>query len=287
MTRSSDPSAELARRCISSLLGVHAESWDLPPRHGAYDLRYERGGKTVAVEVKLLVDAGYRAAQTEASKAGYVTCTDLSRSWTVDLDHTASWKNARLALPRLLTELEDLRWPGGGNFWRLRGVASGLRARIEELGVESAWPIAPTEMHPPGFYLMPAGWGGGVPGIDALPEFVEEQLASESMSKLHRQLAAADTDERHAFFVVGWEHMIIGALTDASEALPTSAPNLAEGIDAVWVTPITIGSRVVAWLPDEGWMHAPAPAKDAPPPAAADDRADQDEQDPSGGQPQP
>lgn len=183
--------------------------------------------------MKLLVDFEYRAAETEASKTGYVTCPDLSRSWTVDLDHTANWKQARLTLPHLLTELEDLGWPGGGDFWRLRSVASGLRVRIEELGVESAWPIAPTEMHPPGFYLMPAAWGGGVPGIDTLPEFVEQQLASESMSKLRRQLAAADTEERHAFFVVGWEHMIISHLTDASEALPTSAPNLVEGIDAV------------------------------------------------------
>jgi hypothetical protein len=200
----------------------------------------------------------------------------------------ANWKKARLALPHLLAEMEDLGWPGGGDFWQLRGSASRLRVGIEELGVESAWPVAPSEMHPPGFYLMPAGWGGGVPGIEALPEFVEQQLGSESMSKLRQQLAAANTDERHAFFVVGWEHMIISALTDASEALPTSAPSLVEGIDAVWVTPMTIGSRVVAWLPDEGWMHAPAPAKDAPPPVTADDPAGQDDSDhPNDGRPRP
>lgn len=264
MTRPNDPSAELAKRCISSLLGVHVEYWDLPPRQGAYDLRYERGGKAIAVEVKLLVDSHYRAAEAEAVKAGYVRCSDLNRSWSVDLDHTASWKKARRALPQLLRQLEDVGWPGGGDFWRLRSVASGLRVQVEDLGLNSAWPVEPTEMHPPGFYLMPAGWGGGVPGVDALPEFVSQQVACESMSKLRRQLADAETDERHAFFVVGWEHMIITALTDASEELPTAAPDLVEGVDAVWVTPMTTSSRVLAWLPDEGWMHAPAPAKDAP-----------------------
>lgn len=168
--------------------------WDVPPRQGAHDLRYVHQGRTVAVEVKLLVDSDYRAAETEADKTGYLECTELNKSWMVDLHHTASWKKARRAVPHVLVELEDLRWPGGGDFWRLRGRASTLRARIEAMGVESAWPIDPTEMHPPGFYLMPAGWGGGVPGINDLPDFLDRQLASASMEKLRQQLADADAD---------------------------------------------------------------------------------------------
>lgn len=264
MARSRDPSADLAKRCISSLLGVHVEHWDVPPRQGAYDLRYERAGRTVAVEVKLLVNSDYRAAETEAAKTGYVKSSDLTSSWMVDLHHAASWKKARRALPDLLMELETLGWPGGGDFWRLRSAASELRVRLGNFGVDSAWPVEPTEMHPPGFYLMPAGWGGGVPDVDALPDFLDQQLASESMSKLRQQLAAADADEKHAFFVVGWEHMIVGAMTDASQALPAEAPDLVDGVDALWVTPMTTGSRVLAWLPDEGWRHAPAPTRDRP-----------------------
>lgn len=262
MARSRDPSAQLAERCISRLLGVHVEHWDVPPRQGAYDLRYERLGRSVAVEVKLLVDPDYRAAQSEAVKTGYVRCRELTKTWIVDLEHTASWKEARRALPYVLMELEHLNWPGGGDFWRLRHMAPALRIQAAALGLESVWPVEPTEMHPPGFYLMPAGWGGGVPGVNALPDFCDGQLASGSMLKLRQQLADAGTDERHAFFVVGWEHMIISALTDASEQLPATAPRLVEGIDAVWVTPIATGCRVLAWLPGEGWRQAPAPPLD-------------------------
>lgn len=224
----------------------------------------------MAVEVKLLVDPHYRAAEAEAHKAGYVVRGELTKSWTVDLEHRASWKDARRALPELLAALEALNWTGGGDFWRLRHVAPRLRNRLIALGLDSAWPVEPTEMHPPGYYLMPAGWGGSVPDIDALSEFCDRHLASESMSKMREQLANADTDERHGFFVVGWEHMIVSALTNTSRRLPSTAPQLVDGIDAIWVTPITTGCRVLAWLPDEGWLQAAAPPLDASARAEAD-----------------
>lgn len=258
-----DPSASLARRCISRLLGVHVEHWDLPPRQGAYDLRYERRGRTTAVEVKLLVDADYRAAESEAMKTGYVRCRQLTQSWRVDLKHTASWKEARGVVPDILAQLEDLRWPGCGEFWRLRTVAAGLLDQIEDVGLGSAWPTEPSSLHPPGFYLMPAGWGGGVPGVDAIPAFCDEHLRSPKMTRLRRQLARAKTDERHAFFVVGWEYLIAGALMDESSEIPGTPPSLVDGIDGVWITAMTTGSRVLAWLPDEGWRQADAPPLDA------------------------
>lgn len=261
MARRHDPSARLAQRCISNLLGVDVERWDVPPREGAYDLRYERRQRTVAVEVKSLVSPTLRAAEAEAMKTGYLYSSKLSMSWTVYLEHSASWKAVRLEAESLLTELEALGWRGGGDFWRIRHAASTTWSSAIALGVESAWPSEPTAMHPPGFYLMPSPWGGGVPGIDALPGFCDHHLASEEMSKLRRQLARADTDERHAFFVVGWSHMIISALSARSESLPATAPELVNGVDGIWVTPTTTDGRVLAWLPGEGWLQGLAPTK--------------------------
>lgn len=261
MAKGYDPAARLAQRCISNLLGVDVEQWDVPPREGTYDLRYERCQRTVAVEVKSLVSPTLRAAETEAVKTGYVTSSELTMSWTLDLEHSASWKTARQEAESFLKELEELGWPGGGDFWRLRRLASATWCSAKALGVESAWPSEPTAMHPPGFYLMPRPWGGGVPGIDALPGFCDHHLASEKMSKLRQQLSGADTDERHAFFVVGWSHMIISAMSARSESLPATAPELIDGIDGIWVTPMTTGGRVLAWLPGESWLQGPAPTK--------------------------
>jgi hypothetical protein len=47
------------------------------------------------------------------------------------------------------------------------------------------------------------------------------------MSRLHRQLADAEADERHAFLLLGWEHMesVLLHSRDTRE-LPAAAPNL-------------------------------------------------------------
>jgi len=56
-----DWAAELARQYIEATLNVPVETWDRDARQGAHDLRYDHGGRSTAVEVKLVVDADYRA----------------------------------------------------------------------------------------------------------------------------------------------------------------------------------------------------------------------------------
>jgi hypothetical protein len=59
-----DWAAELARQYIEATLNVPVETWDRDARQGAHDLRYDHGGRSTAVEVKLVVDADYRAFRT-------------------------------------------------------------------------------------------------------------------------------------------------------------------------------------------------------------------------------
>ncbi len=249
-----DVAAVLAARCIEATLGVDVEHWNTEGRQGACDLRYVTDGRTVAVEVKRVVDPTHRAAEREADVAGYTMDDRLSYTWDVRLRTSASWKVVRQAMPALLIQLEELGFSPQASP-RLRRYAPDLQHHLDALGVTGTHPNMPTEMHPPGFYLMPEGWGGGVPDIEAMPRFAVDVLASARMRTLRRQLAAADADERHAFLFVGWEHMAALTLSSDDDALPGEAPNLPLPIDGVWMASTLANSRLIAWLPNRGWIN--------------------------------
>jgi hypothetical protein len=79
------------------------------------------------------------------------------------------------------------------------------------------------------------------------------------MTKLRKQLGAADADERHAFLFIGWEHTegwpLELSTTDEEMSLPTTPPVLPESVDALWLASMAVRSRVIAWLPRVGWIE--------------------------------
>lgn len=253
-----DPAAELARRCIAATLGVDVAPWDTADRQGAYDLRYELDRRTVAVEVKRLVDPTYRQAEAAAMNAGYTRDAGLRRSWHVSLDHPSHWKTALKQLPDVLRVIEQHGWHEIPEMWRLRRVDQVLHDALAALGVDSIFSTEPTEMHPPGFYVMPAGWSGGVPDVHALPAFASRMIAGAEGDKLREQLGKADTDERHAFLFIGWEHMEAWCLSgnrddEDQDLLPADDPLLPDPVDGLWLASNTTDTRVIAWLPGRGW----------------------------------
>ena len=122
--------------------------------------------------------------------------------------------------------------------------------------------MAPTEKHPPGYYLMPAPWGGFVPATSSLAEFAENRLRSENLAKLRMQLNhnLITADEKHAFLIVDLTDLTHIPLTsEADGELPEGAPSLPDPIDAVWLVSDRANARIVAWLPRQGWLERPAP----------------------------
>ena len=158
-----DVAAELARRSIEATLSVPVAHWDEDGRQGAYDLRFVIDGRSVAVEVKRLVNQQFRRAAAAADQAGYTLDDRLTRSWHAWLEFSASWKAVRAEIPALLVELEEIDWQGR----RPRETRVGrpiVHDSLARLGVVNVFSFDPTEKHPPGFYLMPSAWGGGVVG---------------------------------------------------------------------------------------------------------------------------
>lgn len=253
-----DKSAELARLCVQETLRVPVEITDGRNGQRAVDLRATYAGRTLAIEVKRVVDPAFRESSVAASQLGYVRDERLLLSWHVSLEHRANWKDAAANLPRILLELESLGFPGGPP-WDVARFDAALEEDLGRLKVSSLWPSSPTKKHPPGFYVMPEGWGAAVPGIEAIPDFLKSLLAGDAMAKLRAQLKAANADERHAFLWLGWENAVAWPLDEAGENLPATTPQLPEGIDAVWVGGTTVGARLLAWLPTHGWINGTVP----------------------------
>jgi hypothetical protein len=259
--RGSDRFADLAAQYIEATLGVQVELWDVDRRQAAHDLRYEHEGSSVAVEVKRIVDSDFRALEGALERTGYLRDGRLQRSWDVLLRHDASVSRARLEIPAILVLLEETGWLNVWEMWQLRSRYPWLAAWLDRLGAENLWSDPPTEIHPPGFRLMPVPWGAFEPGIDALSTLAGDLLGSQSkaMVSLRRQLQDADADERHAFLFVGKEFTegwpLMPHTADDEIVLPATAPMLPDPIDGLWLASESVVTHVIAWLPGTGWIE--------------------------------
>lgn len=249
-----DVAAQLASQCISRTLGVRVELNDTDGRQGAHDLLLTYEGRTIAVEVKLVVDPKHRAADAKSSRLGYTLRPDLTYSWTVHLAQEKKWQRALARIPSLLVELEAHgATPGTAHHSWQHNVE--LLLGFEQLGIDAVFCVPPTEKHPPGYYVMPASWGGGVPEVDQVVSSACELMSNRAMTKLRKQLAAADADERHAFLIYGWEYMEAVPLSQEG-ALPSLAPMLPPGIDGVWLSTTASDSPTIVWTSKAGWLQA-------------------------------
>jgi hypothetical protein len=253
MTR--DWAADLARRYIEATLNVAVEVWDEAGRQGAHDLRYELEGRSVAVEVKLVVDEEYRALERLIIDTGYVQDNRLSRMWDIRLRRSARFNRVMREIPNILIRLEHIGWQDEP-LWQLRNVDDATEETLEQLRITGLWSHPPTPKHPPGFYLMPEPWGDWNKGIEELPGFVSDLLAGPRMERLRRQLANAEVDDRQAFLFLGWEYMEAFPLHQAgSREMPLTPPRLPESLNGLWLASLSESTRVLGWVPDRGWFE--------------------------------
>jgi hypothetical protein len=248
--------ADLAAEYVAATLGVEVQPWDRCGRQGTHDLRFEQNGRSVAVEVKAVVDQKLREMESAIAQAGYVADSRLTRLWIVNLRHRAHIGNTRRGLPVLLAQLEARGWLDDLAWYAARH--SQLGAELNRLGVRGLWSQEPTPDHPGGFAMLPAPLGEWDAHIPTLPAFVSDLLGdndSTLVQNLRRQLGTATADERHAFLFVGWEHAVVWPLMTPSGDLPVEPPTLPPPIDGVWIASFSPETRVLAWFPEAGWIE--------------------------------
>lgn len=88
--------------------------------------------------------------------------------------------------------------------------ALGVHAIAKDSGISLLSSTAPTDRHPPGYYVTPESWGGCVPGTESLSEFAEAWLNSENAHQLKVQLGRdlIVADERHTFLIVAFTDLM-------------------------------------------------------------------------------
>ena len=256
-----DLSATLARTCIAATLEIpveEIETWDCQGRQGVHDLRFEYQNRLIAVEAKLVIHEELERMIHRIKRAGYTPDLGLSRRWTVLLRHGADIREARTGLPAVLTQMEEHGWTDRLGYSRAR--LAGLADELDRLGVTNTWSGPPRTDDAGGFSLRPQSVWAFPDAVADLSIFVSDLLADETSELVHdlrRQLStAADADERHAFLVVGHEHVQGWQLDQhLKRDLPSQPPRLPSPIDGVWLAGFTARTRVVAWLPAAGWIE--------------------------------
>lgn len=255
-----DGGAHLAARCVEHALGIAVVPRDIEGVQGSHDFDFDHGRVRASVEAKTLVDSGHWQASAEAARIGYQPSGDLTLSWNIRVEDEASYRKVNAVAPRLLAELEALGVTTVAEVWHLRHAGlSELATRVGALGITSAYGMPPTAMHPGGYYVLPEGRGGGVPGIDQSVEFVCKKMAGEWGNKLRSQLRRVHGRERHAFIVIGMELLEAHALMNGERPVPTRDPVLPDPVDALWITGTSTVSEIVHWNPRDGWATTGPP----------------------------
>lgn len=249
-----DVAAGVAGRCIGDTLSVEVIPNDVDGRQGEYDLKLIYEERTIAVEVKRVVDPLHQEAGNKSSALGYTRQQNLTYSWWASLTPTKRWNRALERMPTLLLELEQHGFCPD-NAQQLRRHDLQLLFHLNDLGIKSLICLTPTEKHPPGYYMLQDAWGGMVPEMDDAVTSACKLIASRKMDKLRNQLAKAEADERHAFLIYGSEFLEAIPFSEPG-ALPSAPPDLPDGVDGVWFSTLKFGSAAVAWVAARGWIRA-------------------------------
>jgi hypothetical protein len=251
-----------AQEVIAQFLGVpvvqhddQSAPWGLP------DLRIEYPDRPHAVvEVVRDVDQ-VRPEQRDAlqSRGWSIDDPSFTGSWAIEPEPDADIRQLRAELLPILksaeqagrSQVQPLPWsqldPIAHELYRLHVVRAHSFPR--SVGAPAVW-FAPGRAY---------SWDGD---LDFIPAWCATVLAAHE--DVAQKLERAPFAERHAFLVATADGDLTAyrALTKrphpgwpdrSPEALPTTAPVLPAGVDCVWACG---PERVVAWLPDRGWVNA-------------------------------
>jgi hypothetical protein len=139
--------ADRAAQYIEATPAVQVEPWDRDGRQGGQDLRCEYRSRSVAVEVKCVLDQDYRQMQGETDKKEYRPYERLSRLWD---SASATAHISRVAMSCRICSSSWTRSAGTADCGQLQREFPGVAARLQALGGGGLIPLRPTEAHPPG-----------------------------------------------------------------------------------------------------------------------------------------
>ena len=245
-----DADEELACLVLGTVLGVPVERVDKEPLQGHHDLEiYYPDGRIDAGEVVSVRDPQWMRLIHSLSCRSYTECANLTRLWFVLVKPAASLKD--LEIPSLLRELEA---EGIDRISDL-GYAS-MQLMLRKLGIENCSSSAPTERHPPGFYVMPKVLTAFVGDGDGAVQFCERLLATDLGRSKVDKLRRAEATERHLVIILT-PHQLGPHTAIHTGEMPTQPPDLPYGVDWLWLIAAewSAGTRVIYLSPAGQWAE--------------------------------
>lgn len=246
-----DADEELARMFLESVLGVPVSVHDKRGGHSTYDLKIcYPDGRRGAGEVVSTRTAKQRAQTRAIGRAGYTRDERLRLLWIACVSPDARISQVLADLSQFLADLE---LAGITNLSRNLYYGPEMRERLRRLHVSSCTGLPSTELHPPGFYIVPEATAAWVGDGDEIRVFCEQFLADPAQADVTRKLDEADADERHAIVIATHDQLKLHTAVDLG-LVPRHAPNLAARTDWLWVIASKhLPTRGCYWVRTRGW----------------------------------
>lgn len=255
------PEEEWARQMIEAELSCPVVQHDDGTDAGMFDLRIEYPNRSHgAVEVVGAPDPlRTRLWNTANGGGGRHIIDGIAGGWNITLGLDAHVKSAKAALPTLLRMLESqnvraVRRHDKSNeaVWaRQHGIVQAIQFGTDFPGsVYFSIDLEPGEM---------GGWVQPNPGV-TLPTWVSNLLAMDHYADVPAKLRASGLAERHAFVLVPFFALegsfdLIDALWRSDVPLPSTAPELPDGIDQVWIVGTMSDGTGYRRAPSPGWTR--------------------------------
>ena len=193
------------------------------------------------------------AQESAISRAGCATDQRLNHLWIACVSPDAVISRLLADLPQFLADLEQA---GVTNLSRNRYYGPQMRERLGGLHVSSCMALPPTDLHPPGFYVLPEATGDWVGDGEEIRVLCEEFLADPAQEDVARKLRQAGADERHAVVITTRDQVRLHTAVDLG-LTPRHAPSLYACVDWLWVIACQdLPARGCYWERRQGWAPA-------------------------------
>jgi hypothetical protein len=227
------------------------------------DLRIDYSdGRLAVVEVVIDTDPRHAELVEQVARRSFAipAAVPLTRIWFASVTARCNFKRLERELPPLLAQLES-----DGEYLfemymepqQLAVMTSPLVAKLVDLGVLTINSAPAQEEPPTKIRITPEGMGGPIDvPWEVFAEDLDGVLRSERLGDVWEKLALAEADERHLFLGVShssrWS--INFAVDHHQRELPPEPPRLPHPVSHLWLMPIPLAIRSIAWFPERGWI---------------------------------
>jgi len=254
---------QAAARVVARFTGERVVLQDDNKLARTTDLRVEcEDGRLAVVEIVIDTDPRHAELVEQVTRRSFAITAKvpLTRTWFATVSAKCSLKTLERELPPLLAQSER----DGEHLFeafmepdQLKAMTSPLVARLVDLGVLTINSAPLRDGRPTKVRITPEGMGGPIHvPWEEFTQGLDNLLRSERLGDVWEKLKLAKADEHHLFLGVSHSSpwAINWAVDHNQRELPPDSPQLPPPVSHLWLMPIPLSLRSIAWFPERGWI---------------------------------